>query len=131
MQIKPLIVGLLLLGLSSVSSAQPAAEALPVPLSSGDRDRAIAQADAATARQAAAQWNLMNGAAQARHEREMDKYREAVRAQHQKSVTDQTEYAHQQRAYAEAMAAWRTQIADCRLGNLAACNAPTPNPSNY
>ena len=40
-------------------------------------------------------------------------------------------YHHQQRAYADAMAAWRAQDYACRHGSSRACNAPAPDPSAF
>jgi hypothetical protein len=40
-------------------------------------------------------------------------------------------YVRQQAAYADAMAAWRLQVAACRKGKHKACNLPTPRPADY
>lgn len=37
----------------------------------------------------------------------------------------------QQRAYADAMRAWRIQVIDCNRGIIAACRAPTPRPGDF
>ena len=39
--------------------------------------------------------------------------------------------ARQQMAYADAMAAWREQVAACRRGNNRACDAPTPRVADF
>ncbi len=61
----------------------------------------------------------------------MAAYREAVRANRRDAMRDQSRYDHQQRAYADAMAAWRMQTEACNRGRLKACKLPTPNPADY
>ncbi|USI72990.1 hypothetical protein [Sphingomonas morindae] len=39
--------------------------------------------------------------------------------------------ARQRRAYAEAMAQWRMQVAACQDGRRPACDAPAPDPSAF
>ena len=39
--------------------------------------------------------------------------------------------ARQQAAYADAMAAWRRQVAACKHGDDRACRAPTPRPADF
>jgi hypothetical protein len=41
------------------------------------------------------------------------------------------QYRSQQRAYADAMGAWRMQVAACQDGNKAACDAPSPRPADF
>jgi len=40
-------------------------------------------------------------------------------------------YVRQQRAYADAMRAWRAQVWACTHGHPRACDAPTPNPADF
>jgi len=40
-------------------------------------------------------------------------------------------YVRQQRAYADAMRAWRAQVWACKHGHPRACDAPTPNPADF
>jgi hypothetical protein len=72
-----------------------------------------------------------NDASQAQYNSDMAAYRAAVDQQHRDSMRDQAHYAHQQRAYADAMRAWRHQTWACNHGSNAACNAPTPDPAAY
>lgn len=52
--------------------------------------------------------------------------------EHDRSIarTD-AHYRHQQRAYADAMAAWRLQVRDCLAGHRMACNMPPPDPASF
>ena len=68
---------------------------------------------------------------QAQYQLDMEAYRRSLRAHNRRAVTDQVRYDHQQRAYADAMVAWRQQVHACHHGHTAACRAPTPNPANY
>ncbi|MBV9840387.1 MAG: hypothetical protein JOY99_02435 [Sphingomonadaceae bacterium] len=72
-----------------------------------------------------------NAAAQAQYANDMAAYRDAVRQNHHEAMRDQAHYAHQQRAYADAMEAWRMQSDACKHGNQRACNAPTPSPADF
>lgn len=56
----------------------------------------------------------------------------AALIQHDRSVrrTD-ARWARQQGAYADAMAAWRLQVAECKRGNRKACDRPTPTPDQF
>ena len=67
----------------------------------------------------------------ASYQADMAAYRDAVRAQHHESMRDQRHYDHQQRAYADAMRAWRHQVWACKHGSNAACNAPSPDPAAF
>lgn len=40
-------------------------------------------------------------------------------------------WRRQQNAYADAMAAWRAQVAACKAGNGRACDKPAPNPADF
>ena len=68
---------------------------------------------------------------QAQYEQDRQAYMAAL-AQHDHAVnrTD-ARWAHQQAAYADAMAAWRWQVAACKRGSQRACDMPTPNPADF
>lgn len=69
--------------------------------------------------------------AQAQYQEDIAAYRAALR-QHRRTVrADEAFYDRQQRAYADAMFAWRVQVADCKSGITAACNAPAPDPAEF
>ncbi|MES2290554.1 MAG: hypothetical protein V4530_12540 [Pseudomonadota bacterium] len=89
---------------------------------------ATANADvAADAQQEAA----MNAEQKEQYAKDMTAYREALRQHDRAKAMDERIYDRQQRAYARAMFDWRMQVAACKRGNNAACNAPTPDPANY
>ena len=68
---------------------------------------------------------------QAAYEADMAAWREnAARAEATNALNaDLAE--RQQRAYADAMRAWRIQVIDCNRGIIAACRAPTPRPGDF
>lgn len=68
-----------------------------------------------------------NARAEDVYARDMATYRTERRI----AAADARLYARQQRAYADAMAAWRLQVEDCRRGRRAACEAPTPDPADF
>jgi hypothetical protein len=68
---------------------------------------------------------------EAQYARDLDAYRAAVRARRQVMAQDAAIEAQHERAYALAMADWRTQVAACEKGKSKACKAPTPDPANY
>jgi hypothetical protein len=53
-----------------------------------------------------------------------------VRHDHAVDRTD-ARYRRQQNAYADAMAVWRVQVAECKRGNRQACDLPAPDPADY
>lgn len=69
----------------------------------------------------------VNATNRAQHAADMAAYDAAMRDHVRKSAR----YARQQRAYADAMAAWRIQVAACEKGKSVACNAPAPDPANF
>lgn len=131
MRLKALIACLALLDFGSSLSSQSISSAPVTPNAASTRTDAINAANDATAQQAAAQSKLMNDAAQARYVQDMAEFRETLRAEHRTAVADQQLYDHQQRAYADAMTAWRKLVADCNDGKQSACNASTPDPANF
>ena len=69
--------------------------------------------------------------AQAQYAVDLAAYDTAL-ARHDARADRQAEhYHHQQRAYADAMAAWRAQDYACRHGSHRACTAPAPDPASY
>jgi|GEM_PF-2912862 len=59
-------------------------------------------------------------------------YIAAVEAEHDREVNRyDRRYARQQVAYAEAMAAWRVQVAACKRDDRRACAAPTPRVADF
>lgn len=94
----------------------------------------VQDANATVAGQAAAQQAgvaAVNLDAQAQYAADMDAYRASVRAQNRGAIRDQVRYDRQQRAYADAMVAWRMQVRACHDGHTDACNAPTPDPAAF
>ncbi len=74
---------------------------------------------------------VVNAANQAQYESDLAAYDAAMQAHGRTIAREDARYAQQQRAYAEAMEAWRTQDAACRRGHQRACHAPAPDPANY
>lgn len=69
--------------------------------------------------------------AQAQYQADMTAYRAALARRDRRADADEAHYAHQQRAYADAMRDWRTQDRACRRGSSRACRAPAPDPADY
>jgi hypothetical protein len=117
-----------LLTFAALAVASPAlAQTAPADNTSSS---AVADANNQAAAQAQHQTN-MNANDQARYEEDRAAYIAAVRSRHHEAAVDAHIYDRQQRAYADAMYAWRVQVADCKHGRRAACNAPTPDPANF
>lgn len=72
-----------------------------------------------------------DAAAQAQYDADRQSYITAL-MQHDAAV-DRTDarYVRQQVAYADAMEAWRMQVAACKKGKRKACDMPPPNPADY
>jgi hypothetical protein len=77
------------------------------------------------------QTQTANAVDQGQYDADMAAYRSRVEASHQEAMRDKRRYAHQQRAYADAMQTWREQVAACKRGHNRACELPTPNPADY
>jgi len=75
--------------------------------------------------------NAVNAANQAQYQSDLDAYDTAMRAHNRRVAQQDVRYARQKRAYADAMAAWRMQALACQNGHKAACDAPTPQPSDF
>ena len=68
-----------------------------------------------------------NANVEAQHQADLAAYDAAMRAHGNQTA----HYARQQRAYADAMTAWRLQVAACEKGHQLACNAPAPDPASF
>lgn len=112
-----------LLTLAAVVATTPA-------LAQNSSPAAVAEANNAAAAQATQQTN-MNANEVARYEEDRAAYLTALRSHNREAAMDAHIYDRQQRAYADAMFAWRVQVEDCRRGIRKACNAPTPDPANF
>ncbi len=67
----------------------------------------------------------------AQYDKDMADYRSKVEANAQQSMRDDARYRNQQRAFADAMFAWRLQTRACERGHVRACRAPTPDPADF
>ncbi len=73
----------------------------------------------------------MSAEQQAQYDADRQAYLAAL-VQHDRAV-DRTDarYVRQQRAYADAMAVWRVQVAECKKGRSSACKMPPPSVADY
>lgn len=69
--------------------------------------------------------------AQAAYHADLRNYDSTVQARNRTIAMADARYARQRRAYAEAMNAWRGQVAACQAGNDRACRAPAPDPASF
>lgn len=69
--------------------------------------------------------------AEIQYDADMAAWLAALEARGEVIAADRSVYLANQRAYADAMAAWRRQTAACKAGATAACKLPTPNPADY
>jgi hypothetical protein len=120
---EPIMKFAYLLTLAAVVATTPA-------LAQNSSPAAVAEANNAAAAQATQQTN-MNANEVARYEEDRAAYLTALRTHNHEAAMDARIYDRQQRAYADAMFAWRVQVEDCRRGKRKACNAPTPDPANF
>ena len=81
--------------------------------------------------QVAIQTANLSEAQKAQYDADMAAYRAKVEANARQSMRDQVRYENQQRAYADAMFAWRLQTRACERGHVRACRAPTPDPADF
>jgi hypothetical protein len=117
-----------LLAMAALAAASPALSQTTTTDNTGPS--AVANANRSAGAQAQYQTN-MNAADQARYQEDRAAYIAALRARHHDAVVTAEINERQERAYADAMYAWRVQVADCKHGRRAACNAPTPDPANF
>jgi hypothetical protein len=73
----------------------------------------------------------MSAEQQAQYEIDREAYMDAL--MHHDAAVNRTDvrYARQQRAYADAMFAWRRQVYACKHGHQRACDLPPPDPSRF
>lgn len=71
------------------------------------------------------------GVDMAQYDSDMDRYQAALADRDRVVAADRAYYSREQRAYDDAMADWRQQVADCENGVRAACDAPAPDPADY
>lgn len=69
--------------------------------------------------------------AEIQYDADMAAWLAALEARGETIAADRSVYLANQRAYADAMAAWRRQTEACKSGATAACKLPTPNPADY
>ncbi len=105
---------------------QPRTEAINAP-NRDDVAAANMNANAATTGAGSAR----SAEAQIVYDADMAAWMAAMEARGEKIAADRSTYLQQQRAYADAMEAWRRQTAACQAGATAACKLPTPNPADY
>lgn len=133
--------------LAQTQSADPGTPRTPLPIDRGyDKPQARTEAinapnraevaatnnaAAAVATDRADSVNAANASAQAAYDYDMSVYVDRLRARDAKAVANEATYAKNQRAYADAMRAWRIQVYDCNRGVIAACRAPTPEPAAF
>lgn len=72
-----------------------------------------------------------NANSEAQYEADMAQYRSSYEAAVKTAMADEARYDRQQRAYADAMSAWRLNVQACDRGRLSACKRPTPNPADF
>lgn len=137
MRIASLVIVAALIGTATAAPAQttpapaPADSTNPTP---PPNTPGVAAANADVAAQAEVRTDAVatsNAEAQAQYAEDMAAYRASLVTNHRAAVADARLYDRQQRAYADAMAAWRHQVDACKRGNGAACKAPTPNPADF
>lgn len=81
---------------------------------------------------AAAQANAgVSAADQAQYDADRAAYMDALAAHDHAVNRADARYIRQQRAYADAMAVWRVQVAACKRGHQRACDMPPPNPAAF
>ena len=115
--------------LAQTSVPTPAHEAN----SAGTAPSTAAANDAVATSEAARQGAIQAGNldAEAQYAADMASYEAALRANRRENIANEARWHRQQRAYADAMAAWRVQVAACERGNDRACKAPTPDPAAF
>ena len=105
---------------------QPRTEAINAPI----RDD-VARANQMSSGAAATAASTARTEAEIQYDADMAAWLAALEARGEAIAADRSVYVANQRAYADAMAAWRRQTAACKAGATAACKLPTPNPADY
>lgn len=129
MRISPLFAAAALFAAPALAQAQsPADEPPPVP----GPGSAAASANADAAAVASTQNTVsIRPEDQAAYDADVAAYRVELQAHRRTARADAAYAARQERAYADAMHAWRIQVADCKRGIGAACRAATPRPADF
>jgi hypothetical protein len=91
----------------------------------------VARANAMSSGAAATAASTARTEAEIQYDADMAAWLAALEARGEVIAADRSVYLANQRAYADAMAAWRRQTAACKSGATAACKLPTPNPADY
>ena len=138
MRTASLVIVAALMGAATSASAQTT-PSTPAPADATDpvpppKTPGVTAANAGVAAQAEARSDAVestNAEAQAQYAEDMAAYRASLVTHHRAAVADAKLYDHQQRAYADAMAAWRHQVRACKRGSTAACKAPPPDPADF
>lgn len=79
-----------------------------------------------------ARYYRMRSRARAQDRMDRRAYTAAVSARHHRAMNRyDRRYARQQTAYANAMAAWRRQVAACKRGSRRACKASSPRVADF
>ncbi len=122
-----------LLGASALAQqVQPAPPAQPVMPSPVDaREEAATDALNQKIQQNAIANEAMSADRQRQYDMDRAAFRAAAEVRREKIISDSVVYERQQRAFADAMAAWRAQVRACNQGDRMACNKPTPMPAEY
>lgn len=138
MRTASLVIIAALMGVAGTASAQTT-PSNPAPTGSADpipppNTPGVAAANDSVAAQSAARSDAVttsNAEAQAQYAEDMAAYRASLVTHRRAAVADARLYDRQQRAYADAMAAWRHQVYACKHGSNAACKAPPPDPADF
>ncbi|HET8613839.1 MAG TPA: hypothetical protein VFL92_13840 [Sphingomonas sp.] len=72
-----------------------------------------------------------NAASQAQYQTDLAAYDASLRKHGHRINRQNARYRKERQAYADAMRAWRAQVWDCNHGRQVACNAPTPDPTDF
>lgn len=91
----------------------------------------VARANKTSSGASAAAVTTAQTEAQIQYDADMAAWLAALEARGETIAADRSIYLQNQRAYADAMAAWRRQTAACKAGATAACRLPTPNPADF
>ena len=111
-----LLIAIALTGLGAPLGAQQSS-------TTSDLNKAVATANADVAE--------ANATNEGQYQADLLVYRKAVAAHSAATMSDQVRYERQQRLYADAMAAWRKQDADCKAGRTEECKHPSPDPKDF
>ncbi|UAJ11670.1 hypothetical protein [Polymorphobacter megasporae] len=112
---------------AQMAPQSPPQDMAPAPMSGPSTEQLNRGSDAYTAERA----DMHRAQRGARYAADRDAYMAALIA-HDRAVNRYDHrYVRQQEAYADAMAAWRRQVAACHRGRSAACRAPAPQVADF